>query len=208
MRICAVSLALLALVLAPLAGHVQAQTPAIRIGYVDLQKVMIESEKGKEARKLLADELEKRKKEVSQRQDELQKMKDSLEKQSAMITQEARAEKEKQYQIKLKDYQRITNDFQSELQQKDQEYIQKILRELEEVIKGMGTTEHYTLIFEKSQGGILFAAQSSDITDKVIVAYNEWAKRNDAGPGCADAFRADACFAVPGASMVPGPAKR
>lgn len=114
MRVCAVSLALLALVLAPLAGHAQAQTPAIRIGYVDLQKVMVESEKGKEARKLLADELEKRKKEVSQRQDELQKMKDSLEKQSAMITQEARAEKEKQYQIKLKDYQRITNDFQSE----------------------------------------------------------------------------------------------
>ena len=52
------------------------------MAYIDLQRVMLESERGKEARKSLTEELEKRKKEMNQKQDELQKMKDSLEKQS------------------------------------------------------------------------------------------------------------------------------
>lgn len=112
MRTYVVSVALLALVLTPFTAR--AQAPAVRIGYVDLQKVMIESDRGKEARKALSEELDKRKKEVGDRQDELQRLKDALEKQSAMITPEARAEKEKQYQAKLKDYQRITNDYQSD----------------------------------------------------------------------------------------------
>jgi outer membrane protein len=203
MRIYVVSVALLALVLAPFAAR--AQAPAVRIGYVDLQKVMIESDRGKEARKALSEELDRRKKEVGDRQDELQKLKDALEKQSAMITPEARADKERQYQAKLKDYQRITNDYQAELQQKDQEYIQRILKDLEEVIKGMGDSEKYTLILEKSQGGILFAAPSSDVTDKVIALYNEWAKKRPSAQ--APAAQAPAPRA-PAAPPVPAPVRK
>ena len=180
MKRCAVLAALLMMILTPLLAR--AQSPSVKFGYIDLQKVMIESDKGKEARKSLTEELEKRKKEVTQKQDELQKMKDSLEKQSAAITPEARTDKEKQYQTRLKDYQRITNDYQTELQQKDQEYTQKILKDLEELIKTLGENEKYTLILEKTQGGILFASPSIDITDKVIAAYNEWSKRKPAAP--------------------------
>jgi len=180
MKRCAVLAALLMMILTPL--FARAQSPSVKIAYIDLQKVMIESEKGKEARKSLSDELERRKKELSDKQGDLQKMKDALEKQVAMITPEARADKEKQYQTRLKDYQRITNDYQTELQQKDQEYTQKILKDLEELIKTLGENEKYTLILEKTQGGILFASPSIDITDKVIAAYNEWSKRKPTAP--------------------------
>lgn len=158
----------------------QTQAPPLKIAYVDLQKVMLESERGKEARKNLNDEVDKRKKEVSQKQDELQKMKDALEKQTATITPEARAEKEKQYQAKLKDYQRITDDYTAELRQKDQELTQKILKELEEVVKGMGDSDKYTLIFEKRYAGLLYATPAIDITDKVIALYNQSAKKKPA----------------------------
>jgi len=162
--------------------HGKAQTPPVKIGYVDLQRVMIESEKGKEAKKTLGDELEKLKKNLSQRQEELQKMKETLDRQSAMITQEARADKEKEYQTKLKDYQKLANDYQAELQQKDQEFTQKILKELEEVIKNMGDSEKYTLILERSQAGILFAPTSNDVTDRVITLYNEASRKKAAPP--------------------------
>jgi outer membrane protein len=156
----------------------RAQSPSPKLAYIDLQRVMLESERGKEARKSLTDELEKRKKEVTQKQDELQKMKDSLEKQSAAITPEARTDKEKQYQARLTEYQRMTTDYQNELRQKDQELTRSILKDLEELIKGMGEREKYTFILEKTQGGILFASQTADITDKVIAAYNEWLKQH------------------------------
>jgi outer membrane protein len=152
-----------------------ARSQTVNIAYIDLQRVMVESEKGKEAKQVLTQEAERLKKTLDVKQDELQKMKDAIEKQGITITPEARAEKEKQYQTKLKDYQRLATDYQNELQQKDQEVTQKMLKDLEEVIRGLGEKEKYTLIIEKSQ--VLFASPTIDITPKIITLFNEAAKK-------------------------------
>ena len=165
-----------AVALLPAVAFGQAAQP-LKIGFIDLQKVMLESEKGKAARKALTDEAEKLKKNLTQKQDEIQKLKDTLEKQGATITPEARAEREKQYQAKLKDYQRLASDFEAELRQKDVEASTKILKDLEEVVKRLGDTEKFTLIFERTQSSVLFGSPSADVTDKVIALYNESAKR-------------------------------
>lgn len=169
---------LVACIFVVLALPLTAQSQAINIGYVDLQKVMVESDKGKEAKQTLTQEADKLKKNLDAKQAELQKMKDALEKQGTTITPEARTEREKQYQGKLKDYQRLANDYQTELQQKDMEITQKLLKELEEVIKSVGDRDKYTLILEKSQ--VLFASPAIDITQKVISLFNEAAKRKTA----------------------------
>jgi outer membrane protein len=152
-----------------------ARSQTVNIAYVDLQRIMVESEKGKEAKQVLTQEAERLKKSLDGKQNELQQMKDAIEKQGTTITLEARTEKEKQYQNKLKDYQRLANDYQTELQQKDMELTQKMLKDLEEVIKGVGEKEKYTLIVEKSQ--VLFASPTIDITPKVINLFNEAAKK-------------------------------
>jgi len=147
----------------------------VSIAYIDLQKVMVESNKGKEAKQTLTQEADKLKKNLDGKQDELQKMKDAIEKQGTTITPEARTEKEKQYQNKLKDYQRLANDYQTELQQKDMELTQKMLKELEGVIKSLGEKEKYTIIVEKSQ--VLYASPAIDVTSKVINLFNEATKK-------------------------------
>jgi outer membrane protein len=170
------AVALVAMLFLPLTSRSQ----TAGIGYVDIQRVMLESDKGKEAKKALTEEADKLKKTLDGKQEELQKMKDTIEKQSATITPDARAEKEKQYQAKLKDYQRIYQDYQAELQQKDQEFTQRILKEVEEIIRNLGEKEKYTFIFEKNQAGILFATPAVDVTPKVITLYNEAARKKAA----------------------------
>ena len=170
-----------ALLLLPVIAFGQTAQTA-KVGFIDLQKVMLESEKGKQAKKVLTDEADKLKKSLTQKQDELQKLKDALEKQSATITPEARAEKEKQYQAKLKDYQRVASDYQTELQQKDNEAAQKLLNELQDVVKRLGETEKYSIILERSAAGILFGSPSADLTDKVIAMYNEAVKKGTIAP--------------------------
>ena len=132
-----------ALLLTPYISNAQ----SMNIACVDLKRVVVESDQGKQIQKVLTDEADRLKKTLDTKQDELQKLKDAIEKQGATITPEARAEKEKQYQSKLKDYQRLAGDYQSELQQKDSEYMQKILSELEGIIKSVGEKEKY-LIFD------------------------------------------------------------
>jgi len=161
------------ILLIPLAAMSQTAS----IAYIDLQKVMLESEQGKKIRAVLTQDAERLKKTLDGKQAELQRLKDAFEKQGATITPEARADKEKQYQVKLKDYQRLYNDYQTELQQKDMEYTQKVLKEVQEVVQGLGEREKYSLILEKSQAGILYATPAIDITSKVISLFNEAAKK-------------------------------
>ena len=120
------------ILLTPLAAKSQS---AVNIAYIDLQKVMLESEPGKQIRGTLTKEAERLKGRLDGKQAELQRLKDAVEKQGATITPEARAEKEKDYQAKLKDYQRIYTDYQTELQQKDMEFTQKVLKQVEQVVR-------------------------------------------------------------------------
>jgi outer membrane protein len=153
-------------------------TQAVKIGSFDLQKVMMESEKGKEVTKSFEVERDKLKKSLDQKQDELQKLKDSLDRQGATMSPDVKADKEKQYQSKLKDFQRLTNDYQTEFQQKAMDTQNKMFKELEEVIRALGETEKYTLILEKSVAA--FAAASIDVTAKIISRYNELNKKTSA----------------------------
>ncbi len=171
------ALVTLTMMLLPLITLAQTAQP-VKIGYIDLQKVMFESEKGRQAKKALTDEAEKLKRDLNQRQDEIQKLKDSIERQSATITPEARADREKQYQTKLKDYQRLASDFEQDLRQKDLDASGKILQELQEVVKRLADNEKYTLILERSAAGILYGSPSVDITDRVIALYNETSRKS------------------------------
>ena len=81
----------LAILFAPQISKAQ----SMNIACVDLKKVVVESDQGKQIQKVLTDEAERLKKTLDVKQDELQKLKDAIEKQGATITPEARAEKEK-----------------------------------------------------------------------------------------------------------------
>ena len=53
----------------------------------------------------------------------------------------------------------------------------KYLTELEGIIKTVAEKEKYIIVLEKNQGGILYSAPTVDITDKIIAAFNEAAKK-------------------------------
>ena len=145
----------------------------VKIGYIDLQKALNESDTGKEAKVTFNKRVEELQKVLDEKQNELKKLQEEMEKQKGLLTPEARGEKEKVYQQKLKDVQRFAKDSQEELQQKDSEMTKKILRDLRDAIKKIGTDEGYTIILEKGDGFVLFAAEGVEITDKVIKAYNK-----------------------------------
>ena len=48
-----------------------------------------------------------------------------------------------------------------------------MLKELGRVIEKIGSEENFTLIIEKRAGGVLYWADSIDITEKVIRAYEQ-----------------------------------
>ena len=143
-----------------------------KIGSVDIQKAVNECQAGKEAKKNLLNEVEKFQNMVTDRQKELQGMKESLEKQAPMLTQEARAAKEKDYQAKVREFQRWGEDSQNEVNQKRLEVERRIAQEILKVVQKIGAEEGYTVILERNENIVLFANNATDLTERVIKAYD------------------------------------
>lgn len=144
----------------------------LKVGCIDIQRAVNECNAGKEAKKLIAKEIEKFQRLYGEKQKELQAMKESFEKQALMLTPEARAAKEKEFQAKSREFQRWIEDTQNDIKQKGMEMERNISIGLQKVIQKMGVDEGYTLILEKNENIVLFSSKAIDITDKVIKLFD------------------------------------
>ena len=157
-------------------GMVYPQNINVKIGSVDIQKAVNECKAGKEAKRALTQEVEKFQGLIAQKQKELQEMRETLERQGLMLNPEARAAREKELQDRVRDFQRWGEDAQNELNQKRMEMEKSISTGLQKLIQKLGADEGYTLIVEKNESIVLFASQSTDMTDLVIKAYDSQKK--------------------------------
>jgi outer membrane protein len=145
----------------------------MKIGTVDLQRALNESEAGKKAKESFKVQVDKLQSELQKQKNDIEKIKDEAEKKGMVLKEEERKNIERDYQKKLRDFQRTYKDSQAELQQKDSELTAEILRELQEVIADFGAKESYTMVLEASNTGVvLYNSRAVDITDKIIEAYN------------------------------------
>ncbi len=143
-----------------------------KIGYVDLQKALNLSKAGAQAKGEISELVKKYEAEFKNMQNELLKKKGDLEKQAALLSDSAKAEKEHDYQKDVKELQRFQKDVKDELQQKDAEHTKRILNELFEVLQQLGKDDGYTMILEKSEGAVIYADESVNLTDKLIETYD------------------------------------
>jgi len=148
----------------------------LKIAYVDIQKALNLCEAGKAAKKQITLEVERMRKNFAGKQKELEKLKEDLEKRGLVLSEAAREEKARDFQAKTRDLQRMERDYQEELQRKDRELTESILRKLEVAVKKMGEDGKYTLILERNQGGIIYASDALDLTDELIKIFDQKGK--------------------------------
>ena len=145
---------------------------SIKIGYVDVQRVLTESKRGQEAKKKIEAKGAELHQQFQRMQREIQSLKDELERKGTLLSEEARKEKEREYQRKVMELDRFVRDSREELRQMEREMTAKILKDVERVIEELGRKEGYTLILEKQRSFILYAPKELDLTEKVIKALD------------------------------------
>jgi len=164
-------------VFALLVSGAMAYAAEMRIGYVDIQRALNESDAGKKAKVVMESQYQKFQTEIAQRRKELQDFQETLQKQGMMLSEKARKEKERDYQNKVKDFKRWGEDRQGELKQKEMELTKAALQGLGEVVKKLGEEGKFTLILEKNEAVILYASGAIDLTDRVIELFNSTSKK-------------------------------
>lgn len=146
---------------------------ADKIGFINLQEIMQNSNAGKKAAEDFKKFYEKETQEIKSSEKELKKMKDELEKQSSIMTQSSQKEKETAYQKKLRDYQLLVNDTNEELKKRDQEMTQKLMPGIMKVVRAIAEKEKFTLVIDVATMPIPYYAKENDFSKKVIEDFNK-----------------------------------
>jgi outer membrane protein len=142
-----------------------------KFGTIDMQKILLMSDAGKDAKEQLAMKAAKYEAEKNLKEEDLKKLKGELEKQSVLLSEVARSAKEKDYQQKLKEYQRFLKDAQDDLQARNDEYTNKIVEEIVRVVQDFGKKNAYTFIFVKNES-MIFMDEKVDLTDELLKQFN------------------------------------
>lgn len=147
----------------------------IKIGYIDIQRVVGESQAGKRARDRFQAQIKKAEADLMKERQDIDRLRSDLEKKGPLLRDDERRNLEVDLQKRSVNLQRSMSDLQQELQVKNNEMMSEILKELEKIVNEIGKSEKFTLILERSQ--ILYSDQGIDITSKVIETYNSRAKK-------------------------------
>lgn len=145
----------------------------IKIGVVDLFKILNESEEGKKAVGELQSMVDSRQKALEEKQKKIQALKEEYDKKKAVLSEDARKAKEEEIERLGRDLQRSAADYQVELQKKQNEITQSMLKEIRQIINDYAKKEGYNLIIEKAEQLILYSTLEVDITDKIITLFNQ-----------------------------------
>ena len=153
-----------------------ASDKADKIGFINLHKIMQNSNTGKKAADDFKKFYDKETQEIKSAENELKTMKAELEKQSTIMTQSARSEKEADYQNKLRDYQFLVKDINEELKKRDQEMTQQLMPGIIKIVSSIAEKGKYTLVIDVATMPVPYYARENDITDKVIAECNKTSK--------------------------------
>ena len=160
-----------ALALAAVAGLPRPAYADLKIGYVDLQRALEETDEGKKAKAKLKADFEKKQKDLDTRQEELKKEKADFDKQAPILKPEALQAKQASMQQKLISLQETYVRLQKELQEREATETGRIFKKMKTVIAVIAEKEGVQYVFEANTG-ILYAPPSLDLTNELIRKYN------------------------------------
>jgi outer membrane protein len=161
------------------AAHAQGTTPPapaaaapIRIGVINVERLVQESALGKEAFNRVKKLNEGKKEEADKLSKELRDMEQKLADQGSAMADDKREALQKSYQEKAIAFKRFQDDANRDLEAAQKKELSELERRVFPVINQVGKEKGYTVIFNKFQSGLVYADEGVDVTDEVLKVFN------------------------------------
>lgn len=142
-----------------------------KVGVIDLQAALIQTEAGKKALSELQAEGQKAQARIQQLQNEIATMQKEIEAQRSVLSQDAIQKKLADIQKKQVEGERFVSDTQAELQRKEQAIVNSIAPGMVEVVNQYAKDNKYDFVID-AKAGVYYVAPANNITDAVVKIYN------------------------------------
>ncbi|MDY6942430.1 MAG: OmpH family outer membrane protein [Pseudomonadota bacterium] len=137
----------------------------LKIGYVDLQRVVLESGQAQALKQTLEGEAAELRGALAADQQQLKSAREAFERDSLAMSTEQRQEKERELIAMQRELQRKEIQSQQQLQSKSAEEQKRLLNDISEIVDKLAAKGKYDIILAE---GVLFASDRLDITDQVV----------------------------------------
>jgi outer membrane protein len=151
----------------------------VKLGVVDLPKVVQASEAGKKGTAVLKELFEKYQVSLAAKEKELEKLKAALlDGKAKTLSAAKRSAREKELQKKFQEYQEFGKNAQQEVAKKEEELIKPIMDGLEKLVKDYGRANGYAAIAHK--GGLVYndsKYEVKDLSDEILKQFDAVGKK-------------------------------
>jgi outer membrane protein len=142
----------------------------LRIGVVDMQRAVSETDEGKAAESRLMGAKKKYEAELNRKLKEFYDEEEKLRKAWSILKDDEKRKRAADSRKKFEDLQKRYLDAERTLMEKKTKEMMKITQRLNKVIQGIAVKEKYDYIF--SNAAVLWAPRHVDVTNEVIRAFN------------------------------------
>lgn len=141
----------------------------LKIGFVNVPKVLEKAPQAESAKKRLEQEFAPRDKTLVAQQKEIQALEDKMSKDSAVMSDSERRNLEKDLMSKQREAKRAQQEFSEDFNLRRNEELGKLQKRIVEAIRSIAKDEGYDLLLTD---GVIFAADQLDVTAQVQKKLN------------------------------------
>jgi len=157
--------------------HVSVANAAeIKIGVMNVQRVLVESVSGKAAKNMFEAKAKELKAKFQAEENSLVAMQQEIEKKSSAWSAEKKESEVREYQKKGREFQVKTEDARFELKQLQDKELEPILKTMQTVVDTYGKKNGYTVILD-SKIGVLYSNNAIDVSADLTKALDQAMKK-------------------------------
>ncbi len=157
----------------------RAQTAPLRVGVVNQDRVLNESEEGKHLKADLEKLRNAKAASIEAKEKEIKALQDQLLNAQLSLSEEKRDQIARDLKRKRVEYERLNDDATAEFQDAANRAQARLSGIFRDVVSKYGAEKGYTVIFELNT--VYYAAPAVDITDDMLKRFNEATQGNTAG---------------------------
>jgi len=141
-----------------------------KIGVIDFQRFLMESEIGKAAQARIETEGTKMETDLQEQGDQIEVLRNMMERDAMVMSEAKREEKMREYRIKINDLKELQQKYKSNFKELEQRLIATIQKKALDLAQELGRKEGYMLMIER--GAVIYYPEAIDVTDKLIEMAN------------------------------------
>lgn len=160
------------------AGMLGAQAVAaeVKVGFVNVAKVLELAPQAEAARNRIEREFAPKDRELLQQQKDVRGLEDRLVKNAAVLSEAERQRQETEIRASKRELRRAQDEFREDLNLRRSQELSKLQKKVTEVIQALAKAEKYDLIVSD---GVIFAGERVDITERILERLRADFKKGD-----------------------------